>query len=157
MRRALERHQCSHGMKNKRIYVVQAYHGLHCVKFIYDFVKAVRDNSTETPSVDHVLHCLDSLHKDITCYADDELRPRLYQADFHSVKTVGEPRRCRDWSAMDRWVRERHACYRYHVDLDPGDVLRSQMKFCPDNSPYLPAVRDYFGKGDDWFPLDMGK
>lgn len=34
----------------------------------------------------------------------------------------------------------------------PSQIGRFQ--YCPSDSPYLPAVRKYFGKGDDWLPVD---
>jgi len=143
--------------ENKRVYAIHAYHGLHCIRLIYRFVKEIRDDDKQATRVpiDHVIHCLDAMRKDVMCYADDTPRPRRYRANSTAaIKVAGEPRQCRDWSALERWAKERTACFQ-PGNAVPGDMLRSQMRFCPDNSPYMPAVRAYFGKGDDWYPKHL--
>jgi hypothetical protein len=88
------------------------------------------------------------------CYADDTPRPRRYQANSTvGITMVGEPRQCRNWPQLEAWAEERHACFRAG-NADPRDMLHSQLRFCRNDSPYLPAVREYFGHGDDWNPLE---
>ncbi|PQE19955.1 Tat pathway signal sequence protein [Rutstroemia sp. NJR-2017a BVV2] len=135
--------------ESKLVYFIHAYHGLHCVKLIYRFVKEVRDTDTQTVPLEHVIHCLDAMRKDIMCYADDTPRPRRYEANSTvAIKAEGELRQCRDWSVLESWAKERPACFQAG-NADPGDMLHSQLRFCPEDSPYLPAVRQYFGKDDE--------
>lgn len=87
------------------------------------------------------------------CRADDT---PLY-ATNSTVSEIGinQGRQCRDWSKLEAWAETKDSCYRYgdfvHEDKIPDQRFRFQ--YCSDDSPYLPKVRDYFGKGEDWFPL----
>ncbi|KAF4629021.1 hypothetical protein G7Y89_g9130 [Cudoniella acicularis] len=131
---------------SKLVYFLHAYHGLHCVKLLYRFVKEIRDDEPRTTPLEHVIHCLDATRQDIICNADDTPRPRRYKENTADpLHTLGEPRKCRDWSALETWARERNACYQAS-HADPTDMLHSQLKYCASDSPYLPAVREYYGK-----------
>ena len=88
------------------------------------------------------------------CRADDT--PLYTTRSMVPVNGIGQSRQCRDWGKLESWARTHHSCYRYG-DFVVEDKLPSQMgrfKYCPSDSPYLPAVRKYFGKGDDWLPVD---
>lgn len=60
----------------------------------------------------------------------------------------GQLRTCRDWSQMEKYVTKHSGCYRY--DGDVPEIER--WKFCPNDSKYLPKIREYFGLAEDWLP-----
>jgi hypothetical protein len=70
-------------------------------------VKEKYEGDTVIP-LEHVIYSPDAMPRDIMCYADDTPRPRRYQASSSvAIKVVGELRRCRDWSALETWAKER--------------------------------------------------
>jgi hypothetical protein len=88
------------------------------------------------------------------CQADDT---PLYTTDSRKADSgYGQLRKCRDWSKLRDWADEHTACYR-NGNFVVEDKLESQIgrfRFCPEDSPYLPKIREYYGKQDDWFPAD---
>jgi hypothetical protein len=62
-------------------------------------------------------------------------------------------RQCRDFSILDEWTWENHACYTFEP-LEPPFFVDQRYANCPKDSPYykamraaLPAVLD-----EDWEP-----
>ncbi|KAI0169961.1 hypothetical protein GGR52DRAFT_592589 [Hypoxylon sp. FL1284] len=138
--------------KGKSIYIVNSHHILHCVRNIYISIQQYRSNSTQTINYPHILHCLDSLRVETMCSADDTLRYVPLNSVHGYRPGDGQPRRCRDWDQVQRFVDAHDPCYRY---LQPGNTTLSNLerfKFCPADSAYLPKIREYFGYDDDWVP-----
>lgn len=97
----------------------------------------------------HVLHCLANLRADILCNADDT--PRYTELSGRRPG-VGQVKKCRNWNELETYVNKHAGCFKY---IKPGFSDTSQierMKYCPNDSPYLPLIRKYFGYDDDWSP-----
>ena len=156
---------------SKRIYLLNGYHGIHCIvssthrvhSFLLKYhqkaqlhrtLREYRDSLPQSHSFEHSNHCLDWLRGDIMCRADDT---PLYTTNSNvSQNGIGQSRQCRDWGKLELWAKAHHSCFRYG-NFVVEDKLPSQLgrfKYCPSDSPYLPAVRKYFGKGNDWLPID---
>ena len=155
---------------SKSIYLLNGYHGIHClVSSIHELdnpvltslekaqlhltLREYRDGLPQSHTFEHSNHCLDWLRGDVMCRADDT--PLYTTRSMVPENGIGQSRQCRDWSKLETWARKHHSCYRYG-DFVVEDKLPSQLgrfKYCPSDSPYLPAVRKHFGKGDDWFPV----
>ena len=124
-------------------------------KLIYRSLMEYRKDIPQALPSEHITHCLDSLRNDIMCHADDT--PRYTTSTCEPVTGVGQYRQCRDWAKLEAWAKERHACYRYGDPTieDKKPLQLGRMKYCPKDSPYLPTVRKYFGKGKEWYPADL--
>lgn len=139
---------------SKDIYLLNGYHGIHCLSQLYLTLKEYRDDLPQSHTFEHSTHCLDWLRNDVMCRADDT---PLYTTNSRiPANGIGQVRKCKDWSKLESWAKEHTACYRYgnFVAEDKLDSQIGRFKYCPADSPYLPKVREYFGKGDDWFPAD---
>ena len=88
------------------------------------------------------------------CRADDT--PLYLTSNEHGPQNgVGQMRQCKDWSKMVSWARENTACFRYGTLEERNSLSQiARYKYCPKDSPYLPTIRSYFNKSDDWFPTD---
>jgi hypothetical protein len=57
---------------------------------------------------------------------------------------------------MERWSREHSACFSYNEELT--HELKHEAKyphaiqFCAKDSKFLPAIRKFYNKPDDWVP-----
>ncbi|GAP91495.1 hypothetical protein SAMD00023353_3100990 [Rosellinia necatrix] len=139
----------------KSLYIINAHHLLHCVRNLYISIHQYRTNLTQTVNHPHILHCLDTLRVEVMCAADDTPRyvPLNDAAPGGFRPGDGQPRKCRDWGRVQRFVEAHDPCYRY---LNPGDDKTSNLerfKFCPEASGYLPKIRKYFGYDGDWVPM----
>lgn len=158
--------------QSKGIFATAGMHSLHCLvssnfynaislemlmkmkKAIYQMHYEYREDLNQTYPEEHMLHCFDTIREDIMCHADET--PRYIAADGASTG-VGQYRKCRDWNAYERWVAEHRSCFNYYQETinvhDPHnpDTLKNFM-YCPAGSEYLPAIRKFFNKSDDWIP-----
>lgn len=64
----------------------------------------------------------------------------------------GQQRRCRDWSQLEAFVQRHDPCYKYILPGNDEISNLERFKYCPNDSPYLPKIRAYFGYDDDWVP-----
>ncbi|KAH8703976.1 hypothetical protein BGW36DRAFT_313409 [Talaromyces proteolyticus] len=129
--------------KTKRVYYIKVFHQLHCLKAIrktlHDFIST---NSTLVP-LNHVEHCLDILRQDLMCKADDT--PMIAT---HDGAGSNQTMQCKDLSKLRAWVQApaQHSCYRHldnYVNLSHPD---ERYAFCPEDSPYYPAMQEWFKK-----------
>ncbi|KAH7351185.1 hypothetical protein BKA65DRAFT_550150 [Rhexocercosporidium sp. MPI-PUGE-AT-0058] len=128
----------------KRVYIVIAFHQLHCLKLIYKTLTSVYNGETLVkPVYEHCVHCLDQLRQDTECSADDNLW-------YVGQKSTGQNRKCKDFSKLDNWALERHACYNFERPMKPGPLDVEAFTNCRDSSPYLQVMKDHFGYGKDW-------
>lgn len=97
----------------------------------------------------HIVHCLDSLRSDIICVADDTPR---YLTKNGLGDGEGQQRICRDWSQLEAWMQKHDSCFKHIRRGDNSIAQIERFKYCRNDSPYLPAVRKYFGYGEDWMP-----
>jgi len=140
---------------SRSIWLINGYHGLHCVKRIYVSLMEYRKNLPQSLPTRHIAHCLDSLRDQILCDADDTPRFTRYRTDDGHLTGQEQTRQCRDWSKLESFAKQNNACYRYG---DPTWDKKSQYErfmFCPTDSPYLPVVREFFGKDNDWNPTEL--
>ncbi|KAI2602613.1 hypothetical protein GGR54DRAFT_623635 [Hypoxylon sp. NC1633] len=142
---------------DKALYFVNAYHNQHCLKTLYQAFREIRLDLPRTVEIPHANHCLDQLLADTFCTADDTLRV----TNRSTPHTTGayQYRQCRNWDALRQWTLDHPGCYRYgnktQEDDQPSQVPR--MRYCPEGSPELERVREYFGKGKDWKPAEEKK
>jgi len=140
--------------ESKGIWLLNGYHGLHCTKRIYISLMEYRKGLPQSLPPRHIFHCLDSLREQVMCDADDT--PRFTHSkneESGHITGMHQKRQCRDWSKLENWARQYNSCYRYgDPTWDKGNQFRRFM-FCKEDSPYLPAVREFFGKPDDWVPF----
>ncbi|KAG9230528.1 hypothetical protein BJ875DRAFT_487885 [Amylocarpus encephaloides] len=138
----------------KRIYLINAYHAMHCLKNIYRAFMEYQESLPQSIAPEHIHHCLDQIRSDVICHADDT--PRVTTSDMRPVTAECQIRTCRNWEALNAWTLANPACYRYG-DPEVEDEKESQierMKFCPEGTPELEVVRKYFNKGKEWLPAE---
>ncbi|RAL11830.1 uncharacterized protein BO97DRAFT_425129 [Aspergillus homomorphus CBS 101889] len=117
--------------KSKGVYLLQGYHNLHCLRTLFRYAWTADQGLPQRIAFSHVLHCLDQLRQDVICNADDTPRYAGPQKPGHPPGTgAGQVRMCRDWALMERWARERTACFKHHDEV-PGRMI-DRFKFCPD-------------------------
>jgi len=117
---------------DKEVYVIEAYHAIHCLKVLRDhYRKLSRGMAFEWP-MEHDMHCFDSLRQHVMCMADDTL---LYTTG-HLTVGVGQVRNCRNWDALRDWATERTACYYDHINPSPeGEIYFGQCDGGEDGLP----------------------
>jgi hypothetical protein len=134
---------------SKGLYLLNAYHTLHCIRAIRNALVEFRNDEPQTTPWGHVQHCLLVVRDETICNADDTPRYTGFQAPRRSG--LGQVRMCRDFSQLERWAEQNTACWR-HIgsswteDFDEIDRYR----FCPDGSPYKKASETMY-VGSDWW------
>ncbi|MCJ1308626.1 hypothetical protein MMC25_002279 [Agyrium rufum] len=129
--------------KSKGIYVLNAYHNLHCVKTIRDSIDQYRTSQPQSVAYSHVQHCLLVLRSEIMCNADDTPRYSGYQPEQSSG--LGQVRMCRSWDALEAWAKhpDRSGCWK-HVPGESGVngfQVVDRYRFCPEGSKYAEAAK----------------
>ncbi|KAF7631410.1 hypothetical protein F9C07_2276768 [Aspergillus flavus] len=137
----------------KGIYILNAHHILHCIRNLYISIEEYRYNRPQSVTYPHILHCLDSIRVETMCAADDTLRyvPLNNMSGFKPGD--GQKRMCRDWHQIQSFVKKHDPCYRYVFPGDDSVSNLERFKYCPNDSPYIPKIREYFRYSDDWLPF----
>ena len=122
------------GDDSKHIYILEAYHAIHCVASSLPFkMKPVTNMhqrmlrihyvslATGTPppwkwSYPHDLHCFDALRQYIMCNPDDT----LLRSTGHRDSGHGQHKKCQDWDALREWAEEHSAGYTDGWDMVEG-------------------------------------
>ncbi|KAM3087044.1 hypothetical protein ACMFMG_001155 [Clarireedia jacksonii] len=99
----LPRSQDFQGDRSKGIYMIDAYHQMHCLQMLRTSLQEVAKDLPQSTPLEHKFHCLDSLRQSVMCRADDT--PLYTLGDFRSGD--GQLRSCRDWELLSRWASER--------------------------------------------------
>jgi len=107
------------GDKGKGVYLLEAYHQLHCLRILH---KTMRESLmgvefTWKPG-SHIEHCFDYLIQTTMCNADTT--PLYTFGD----NTAGDRQvhKCKDWNALRDYATEKRACYRDTIaDVPLGD------------------------------------
>jgi len=137
----------------KKVYIVNAFHQLHCLKILYWAVTDDYKDNPRSQNYAHLFHCLDALRQDVICHADDELLFEFETDNPDSRPRVGEGhiRQCRNFAKLEEWALapERNACYQFYEGDDSKDKLKN-WRHCPPNSPYFQSMKEYFGYDEDW-------
>jgi len=129
--------------KEKGIYLLNGFHSMHCLKTIREAVLEFDQGLDRSEPTEHILHCLDALRQDILCYADDT--PRYTGSQPKGRSGTGQIRQCRSWSQLEAWAKQHTACWRYTNPHDPTFNPLERHKFCPEGSPYIAKVKEFFG------------
>lgn len=144
----------------KGIYLLNVYHGLHCLvcynprsicsyKPLTTTQRNIRGSLREfsmglpqSEDWEHISHCINSLREDLMCQADDTPRWTGYAPMISGVDQV---RQCRDWKQLEAWTKERNACHKHGATVvgEPGDQLE-KWTYCPPGSPYLEKIRKFY-------------
>ena len=100
-------------------------------KYIREHYLALAAGTEPYWSMEHDMHCFDTLRQHIMCMADDTL---LY-SEGHRDSGVNQTRMCRDWDALRQWATEHTACYH---DSAP-DSGEPRWGVCDDGIDGLPV------------------
>ena len=121
----------------KLIYVIEAYHAIHCL--VRTCVPFIKESRRLTPCqkvirshyvafstgqrkdwpAEHDMHCFDTLRQNIMCQADDT----LLSTCGHRDAGMNQTRLCRNWDTLRQWATDHTACY--HDKEDPLGVTPS--------------------------------
>ncbi|OTA65773.1 hypothetical protein K449DRAFT_462875 [Hypoxylon sp. EC38] len=93
---------------SKGVYIIDAYHQLHCLTIIRKTLTEIVSGKTPSVPMPHSMHCFDSLLQYVMCgNSGDTL---LYTWGRNETGD-GQLRKCVDWDSRKKWVRENTACY----------------------------------------------
>jgi len=135
---AAERHWPESGYlpsdHSKGVYLLEAYHQIHCLKMLRKtFWEAVDQKPFTHHPGPHLEHCFDALRQSIQCYADS--------TPLHSFgdKTAGDGQlhKCRNWDQLRDYATKNTACYKDSVQ---DILLKDHFGFCDDGSDGLPDL-----------------
>ncbi|KAK6604054.1 hypothetical protein H4I95_05957 [Botrytis cinerea] len=99
--------------ESKGVYLINAYHNLHCLLKLRTSLLEFHRGEEQSGSFAHVTHCLDALRQDIKCNADDTPRWSGYG---HRITGVDQVRMCRNWDLLDEWSKTfPHVGIRFHL------------------------------------------
>jgi hypothetical protein len=119
----------------KGIYLINAYHNMHCIKAIRTALIEYRSNTSQSSPWPHIAHCLLVLRDEAMCNADDIPRYTGFQKDHRTGQ--GQYRMCRDFSELEEWAKKHTACWRHIGEMrEPGFRELDRYRFCPEESPY---------------------
>ncbi|KAJ5209434.1 hypothetical protein N7501_004237 [Penicillium viridicatum] len=116
---------------SKRVYVIEAYHSIHCLQTLRRHYLNLRRGETPDRPMEHDLHCFDSLRQSVMCQANDEL---LYTTG-HNDAGINQTRMCRDWDALREWATGFTSCYHDYV-APPGETKWGKCDNGMDGLPY---------------------
>ncbi|PYH70986.1 uncharacterized protein BO88DRAFT_335621, partial [Aspergillus vadensis CBS 113365] len=137
---------------SKSIYILNSHHILHCVRNVYISIQEYRHDQPQSITYEHILHCLDSIRLETLCTADDTPRYVPHNTVTGFRPGDGQTRMCRDWEKLDAFVNEHSPCYRELSHTDEHISNLDRFKYCPNDSPYLPIIRSFFGYDEEWVP-----
>jgi len=135
--------------QSKGIYILGAFHQMHCLIKIQRYTSAAHRGAPEEEHLySHVEHCLDSLLQDVYCHADDtpwyEVPPAPYRQNYAQYQT----RQCKNWDRLVDWAAQYNACYKNdNVTDTQGRDVESEFEhytFCPEGSPWTPIMQKYY-------------
>ncbi|KAF2237621.1 hypothetical protein EV356DRAFT_510582 [Viridothelium virens] len=104
---------------SKGVYLLEAYHQLHCLRIIRKtFWEAIENRPFTYHPSSHMEHCFDALRQSAICNADNT--PLYTFGD----KTAGDGQlhQCYDWNELREYATANTACYRDSIgDIPLGD------------------------------------
>ncbi|KAJ8064633.1 hypothetical protein OCU04_006959 [Sclerotinia nivalis] len=135
--------------KNRSIYLINAYHSVHCLRKVRRWVTISYHNGTQLDSYPHLIHCMDLLLQNTICEADDT---PMYTSATQNVTTgMGQQRMCRSWDKLSNWASKQTACFSYINETQGVDAVIQRFRYCPQESGLLEPMRQSFGYKEDWF------
>ena len=162
--------------QDRRIYLVNGFHSLHCIvscealksedrdglltrfsqRKVRRSVTLAHHGKTQLDSYGHLVHCMDHLLQDILCWADDT---PMYTSQTPGAMTgLGQTRMCRSWEELSNWATSQSSCFAYINETQGVNAVIERFQFCPRGSPYSKSMRQYFNHSPEWFeeaPADM--
>ncbi|RYN44532.1 hypothetical protein AA0114_g9922 [Alternaria tenuissima] len=118
------------GMPGKGMYLLQAYHQLHCLRIVRASYVALHRQEVPPFPTHHALHCFDALRQHIMCHADNT--PLYGHGD--GMAGNGQMHQCRDWTSLRDYATKNTACFRDGV---PGMSLEDHFGVCDDGTDGL--------------------
>ncbi|KAK1634000.1 hypothetical protein BDP81DRAFT_396714 [Colletotrichum phormii] len=91
---------------SKSVYLVAAFHQLHCLSQLRSLIiKAHQDPafSFSDPTYYHTMHCVDVVRQQILCHADGTL---IYKRQEDKYPGDGGMRVCNNFEALTHWTKE---------------------------------------------------
>lgn len=113
--------------QSKSVYLLEAYHQLHCVTIIRKTFLELWKGRNLTYSVAHSGHCFDMIRQTIQCNADNT--PLYVFGD--GTAGDGQLHKCRDWNALRDFATDNTACYR---DSAKPIILGDHFGYCDDGN-----------------------
>ncbi|KAM0144230.1 hypothetical protein ACHAO1_000513 [Botrytis cinerea] len=135
--------------KSRSIYLVNAYHSVHCLRKVRRWVTISYYNGTQLDSYPHLIHCMDLLLQNIVCEADDT--PMYTSATKNVTTGMGQQRMCRSWDKLSRWANKQTACFSYINETQGVDAVIQRFRYCPHDSSMLEPMRQFFEYKENWF------
>jgi len=105
------------GDPSQAVYIIEAYHAIHCIQIIRTHYLALQHGVAWDWSRQHDMHCFDALRQYVMCNPDTTL---LYSTG-HRDTGHGQIKMCKDWDLLRDWAQERSACY---VDSEPHSGIQ---------------------------------
>ncbi|KAL9622198.1 MAG: hypothetical protein Q9160_003381 [Pyrenula sp. 1 TL-2023] len=118
-------------MPGKQLYVMEAYHAMHCLKVLRKHYMAMARGQSFQWSIEHESHCFDSLRQHVMCQSDDTL---LF-TEFKNQAGVGQVRKCRNWDALRDFATAYTACYYDYIEIEEG---KQRFNMCDGGEDGLP-------------------
>ncbi|KAI1079500.1 hypothetical protein F5B20DRAFT_166791 [Whalleya microplaca] len=131
--------------QSKGIYILHAFHNLHCLKIIHISLVEYKHGNPQSRDWHHISHCMDALRRQIMCDADDT--PRATEHRKEVVSGLLQHRKCRSWEELETFAKKHTACYKRPEDPErDGKPILERFKHCPPESGYVIT--------DDYVPTD---
>ncbi|KAF2439605.1 hypothetical protein P171DRAFT_490293 [Karstenula rhodostoma CBS 690.94] len=96
----------------KFMYVIEAYHAMHCTKVIREHYVLMEQGRAWNWSRPHDMHCLDAIRQYIMCNVDDT----ILWTNGHRETGHGQDKKCNDWDALRDYTETLSANY---FDVEP--------------------------------------
>ncbi|KAF1972739.1 hypothetical protein BU23DRAFT_554921 [Bimuria novae-zelandiae CBS 107.79] len=94
------------------MYVIEAYHAMHCAKVIREHYILLEQGRAWNWSRSHDMHCFDALRQYIMCNIDDT----ILWTTGHRETGHGQEKKCNDWNALRDYAESESANY---FDVEP--------------------------------------
>ncbi|TGO64251.1 hypothetical protein BCON_0008g00990 [Botryotinia convoluta] len=101
-----------------RVYLVEAYHAMHCLRMVRLHYRALETGTHWDWDIAHDYHCFDSLRQYIMCNPDYT----LWYISGHRVNGYMQTKSCQDWDALRDWTEEHTSNYYDQYDMEPGTI-----------------------------------
>ena len=105
----------------ENVYLISAFHGLHCLQKLHIAFARLRSNSTrdaDDHDINHAAHCFSYLRQSILCAGDMTLEgpDRRPERGESPLRGWGVEHQCRAWEEVVKW-RDQHAIPDIHKRL----------------------------------------
>ncbi|KAH6664864.1 hypothetical protein B0J14DRAFT_238260 [Halenospora varia] len=109
---------------SKGVYIIDAYHQIHCLTVIRKTFMELGAGKTPTIPTQHSKHCFDSLLQYVVCGTSGDT---LLYTWGRNETGDGQLRKCIDWKSRMKWAHDNTACY---ADSDHPITLNEHFGHC---------------------------